>query len=113
MSADDACALRGLIDWLGQLAAPVTEGAVGEVVLAAIEPAASSIPRTRRARRCAGSARRSGASPAPRPFMLSPVDLLVLPRRSQSGKQGDGEHSQAENDSRYPSYFDVGKPSPS
>jgi len=34
-------------------------------------------------------------------------------QRSQSGKQGDGEHSQAENDSRYPSYFDVGKPSPS
>src|SRR5258708_2950439 len=39
-----------------------------------------------------------------RPFMLSPVDLLVLPRRSQSGKQGDGGHSQAENDSRYPRY---------
>jgi hypothetical protein len=46
MSADDARTLRGLIDWLGQLAAPVKEGAVGEAVLAADELAASSIPAT-------------------------------------------------------------------
>jgi hypothetical protein len=46
MSADDARTLRGLTDWLGQLAAPVKEGAVGEAVLAAYELAASSIPAT-------------------------------------------------------------------
>jgi len=46
MSADDARIPRGLIDWLGQLAAPVKEGAVEEAVLAADELAASSIPAT-------------------------------------------------------------------
>jgi hypothetical protein len=50
---------------------------------------------------------------AVRRTMLSPVICSSCLQRSQSGKQGDGEHSQAENDSRYPSYFDVGKPSPS
>ena len=32
MSADDARTLRGLIDWLGQLAVPVKESATGEAV---------------------------------------------------------------------------------
>ena len=57
--------------------------------------------RTRRARRCAGSARRSGASlGAPRPSWFCP-----------NGKPDEGEYSQAENDNRNRPHFDNGKPS--
>ena len=49
--------------------------------------------RTRPARRCAGSARRSGASPAVPAFT--------------NGKQQVSEYSHAENDSGDPSHFDV------
>ena len=57
--------------------------------------------RTRRARRCAGSAWRSGVSlGAPRPSWFCP-----------NGKPDEGEYSHAENDNRNRPHFDNGKPS--
>jgi hypothetical protein len=56
---------------------------------------------TRRARRCAGSARRSGANlGAPRPSWFCP-----------NGKPEEGDYSQADNDSHERGHFDDGKPS--
>jgi hypothetical protein len=54
-----------------------------------------------RARRCAASARRSGASLGePQPSWLCP-----------NGKPDEGEYSHAENDNRNRGHFDDGKPS--
>ena len=69
--------------------------------IAAARRKGGSSRRTRRARRCAGSARRSGANlGAPRPSWFCP-----------NGKPEEGDYSQADNDSHERGHFDDGKPS--